>query len=270
MLSTSVWNSGHGKNHPDVSLPWFWALKSHLSKLTLPSSLVVDAFLDNMTPREASPMLYFYCTKDQTPEQVLQNLVRQLVRIRPINAPADLEDVRNNGLPLDGDKSAMIIRRLLKTHQSMTIIIDAVDACAYPDESRPNPYTYVKLLNDLSSMMGDVYCRLKVLFTTRDANDNARRFFDDLRTSRPGLATSCISKHTVLISNHTQSDVARLIRHTVEHWLPAEFLPNERQTDVVDGAKENVVEDITAKSGPMCVSFLFLFPFPPQCIHVFV
>jgi hypothetical protein len=200
---------------------------------------------------ETSPVLFFYCTKDQNPEQVLQNLVRQLVQLRPVGGAEDLNEFLNDRIPLSGDKSNKVIRKLLGNHESATVVIDALDSCALPDASRSKPYTYIQLLEDLTAIMKNPPCRLKVLATSQGNNAKIERFFEDLNKPETDALGRCISLQRISTDQQPRDDIARLIRHTAESWLPSEFLPKEKNGAVVARAKQTVVDFITVNAGAM-------------------
>ena len=76
-------------------------------------------------------MLFCYCGKDQTADQVPRNIARQLLHL----SPAEKAKVAEASRPLAGKESCTLIDSLIQKYESVTLVIDSLDKCHLDDSN---------------------------------------------------------------------------------------------------------------------------------------
>ncbi|KAH7142789.1 hypothetical protein B0J13DRAFT_50800 [Dactylonectria estremocensis] len=203
-------------------------------------SLVIDSFLERLSATNSMSILYFYCKEGQDPEDVLRNLVRQLIILKPDISPSLTNDIIDRS-PLGATECIDLITLFVKKHDYVTIAIDSLDKC-YPEELGTSKYNYLQLLEGLISLLGISHRPIKILFSSG---------MEDAKINAAFKALSLSQKHCISVDEQPSQDIERFIRSEVLSWSEAQFLPSEDDKTRVLKLKETIIEKVTRKAGHM-------------------
>lgn len=208
---------------------------------------MVDSFLRNLEPVRSTPVVYFYAKCGQDPTGVLRDLVRQLVLTQP-DPKKFFDQHPDNGGQLSYQDCTRHITDLIKSHESVVMVIDAVDECR-PQPSAPRAalasHTFLQMLSDLSAMMRNSNRPVKLFISSQNPHDGIEAFYQELRESK---AVPCFETSA---DEQPRTDMQRFIAYEVNSWPRSQFLPKEHNQEKVKEVKLAIIKAVTRKAGRM-------------------
>ncbi|KAK3989045.1 hypothetical protein QBC44DRAFT_94962 [Cladorrhinum sp. PSN332] len=230
----------------------FWLRGSAGTGKTTLTSLVIDSFLRHLRPTHA-PVVYFYVKPGHTAIMVLRSLVRQLV------LQSDPEEFfsrhTDDDMPLSYQHCLTHIERMIKPHESVTLIIDSMDSpyesdsldSSYPSSSTvPSAKTFLDLLNDLSGIMQRATRPFNIYLSSQNPNDGIDTFCKQLPQTMRRYQITVDAK-----SESQRNDIRRFIAHEVKGWSRSQFLPQQEDVQKVEEAKDAIIREVSKKAGEM-------------------
>lgn len=215
--------------------------------------MVIDGFLHDFQTVAKSPVLYFYNTPGQDPEEILRNFVRQLI-LAQSNPFESFDERFRGGAKLSASDCWSRIESFIRTQDSLAIIIDALDNGS-PDlrESSnqrhmiPSSYTFLALFRDLVEVMKRSPRPVKVFVSSQCTSVGLRTAFRDLKRDFTNQSFE------ISTDNQPTDDVIRVVKHEVESWAPGELLPNlvDPSATIRSKVKTSIIEAISRKSQRM-------------------
>lgn len=217
------------------------------------SSLVIDGFLHDFQTVAKSPVLYFYNTPGQDPEEILRNFVRQLI-LAQSNPFESFDERFRGGSKLSASDCWSRIKSFIRTQDSLAIIIDALDNGS-PDlressnqrHMMPSSHTFLALFRDLIEVIKGSPRPVKVFVSSQSTSEGLRAAFRDLKRD------FTIQSFEISTDDQPMDDVIRVVKHEVESWAPGELLPNlvDPGATIRSKVKTSIIEAISRKSQRM-------------------
>ncbi|SPO04884.1 uncharacterized protein DNG_07569 [Cephalotrichum gorgonifer] len=244
------------KSRTETSALWLYGTIG-TGKTTL-MSLIIDSFLDDLEPRQSSPVIFFYCDppldRDQprrpadqpgrfrTADQCARDMLRQLAQLRPWTQPPELKHAYGARKQLSGGQCLDFIEAMVDDYESITFVIDALDKCSCPQESDSGALNFVDLLERLIRLTKTKEDRcVRVLISTQGQDDGVGQVFIEAPT---------LTVHRISVDSQPPDDIRRFITLSIREWSAANFLPRESKT-VRERAKDAAIEAITKDAATM-------------------